>query len=515
MRILLVYPEFPLTYWGFQYGLPLAGKRANLPPLGLATVAALLPADWPMRLVDLNVEPLTDADLRWADVVLTGGMRVQIPSTKGILQRARAVGKRTVVGGPALSTDPALFPDADVRISGEVEGMVERLIELITSDERTSVVAPPFPAITQSPVPRFDLLKLGAYGAIGIQYSRGCPFNCEFCDIIGLFGRTPRVKSAAQVIAEFEALLALGHRDAVFVVDDNFIGNQKAASELLPQLTAWQQARGYPFNLATEASVNLAARPKLLDAMVAAGFSQVFLGIETPSIEALSAANKGQNLRMSATEAIDRISRVGIEVMGGFIVGFDSDTHAIFDAQRALILDSPVPLAMVGLLMALPKTALFDRLEKEGRLRATGSGDEGDQFGRANFDPAMDELVLLEGYAALLASVYTADAYYARVDAFLEQSVPLPGGGRKVHLDDLATLARVVWGIGIKSPRRRHFWRLLGRTATRRREKIAWMMARVIVGEHMIRYTEEDVLPRLAAARRDVVAERFALGSVA
>lgn len=512
MRVLLVYPEFPNTYWGFQYGLPLAGKRSNLPPLGLITVAAMLPADWELRLIDLNIEPLPDDLLNWADVVLTGGMRVQIPSTDWILRRAAELGKRTVVGGPAVSTDPTLFAQADVRVIGEVEGVIDEVVTAIRIGARgTTVTATDFPVVQTSPVPRFDLLDLSAYGSVSIQYSRGCPFACEFCDIIQLFGRVPRVKSADQILAELNSLYALGHRGSLFFVDDNFIGNQKAVKELLPAVTTWQRERGYPYNFATEASINLASRSELLSGMVQAGFNSVFVGIETPSLEALKGAGKTQNLSLGADEAVRRISAAGLEVMGGFIVGFDSDTPEIFEAQRALILGSPVPLAMLGLLMALPKTALWDRLEREGRLRVEGSGDHGDQFGRPNFEPAMDEKALLSGYATLLATLYSRDAYYDRIEAFVRMCGPLPGGGRRPRVSDLATLARLVTYIGVASPQRWRFWRLVATTLRHRPERFAWAMSRVIIGEHMIRYTAEDVLPRLRLAEQMVSAQEVRL----
>lgn len=511
MKVLLVYPEFPRTYWGFQYGLPIAGLRANLPPLGLVTVAALLPQTWEYRLVDRNIEELSDADLAWADVLMTGGMRVQVPSTRMVIARARAMGLRVVVGGPAISTDDTLFPGADVRVCGELEGILDDVLAAIESTETGLLVrSTEYPDIALSPTPRFDLLELPAYGAMSIQYSRGCPYRCEFCDIIQLFGRRPRTKSVPQVLAEMEALHALGHRGSIFYVDDNFIGNQRAVKELLPAVTAWQQARSYPFNLSTEASVNLASREPLISGMVDAGFNSVFLGIESPSPEALKEALKNQNLGLGAQEAVEIISRAGLEVMGGFIVGFDTDTPEIFAAQLHLIGNSPIPLAMVGLLMALPETGLWDRLLAEGRLRAEGSGDDGDQFGRPNFEPAMDEEALLLGYRKLLSDLYSAEAYYGRIHAFLDLCVELPGGGRKARPDEIRTLARIVRKVGIRSPRRRQFWRLMTRVVRERPQKFAWSLSRAIVGEHMIRYTQEDVLPRLDAALAQLARERAA-----
>jgi radical SAM superfamily enzyme YgiQ (UPF0313 family) len=511
LRALLVYPQFPITFWGFQYGLQIVGKQANLPPLGLMTVAAILPQEWEYRLVDLNVEPLQEADLAWADVVLTGGMRVQIPSTDDILNRANSAGVRTVVGGPAISTDDALFRQADVRIRGEVEDMAEAMVKAIAGAEcGVTLNATGYPKMTVSPVPRFDLANLDAYGAMSIQYSRGCPFQCEFCDIIQLYGRKPRVKDADQILAEMNRLHALGHRGSIFFVDDNFIGNQRAVKELLPALVQYQKEMAYPFNLSTEASINLAGRPALLGGMVEAGFNAVFVGIETPSLEALKAAKKTQNLNMGLNDAIRSISSAGIEVMGGFIVGFDSDTPDIFDAQRALILDSPISIAMVGLLMALPETDLWRRLDRERRLRASGAGHIGDQFGRPNFVPTMDEATLLRGYGELLRSLYTADAYYDRVEAFLDLCEPGGPGGRKARLDELLVLGRILFRIGVVSPRRWRFWRLLRHVVRDRPRKFAWAMSRAIIGEHMIRYTEENVLPLIDESVQAVNEERLA-----
>ena len=501
MRALLVHARFPTTYWGFQYGLPLAGKRAALPPLGLITLAALLPSDWQLELVDLNVQELTDAVIRAADVVLVGGMHVQSDSIREVLLRAGALDKPTVVGGPAPTTAPEGYGLADVLFQGEAEG---REAELVAAIEATvaggpgggQVILPTprqRPDLSRVPVPSFDLLDLSAYGAMAIQCSRGCPYNCEFCDIVEIFGRVPRFKSPGQVLAELDALRAIGWGAGVFIVDDNFIGNRRLARELLAALTDWQEERGHPMALSTEASVNLASDEGLMDAMVAAGFTAVFLGIETPSTEALASAGKAQNLRLDLGEAVQTLTRRGLEVMGGFIVGFDSDREEVFEAQRRFIAGSPIPLAMVGMLTALPGTALWRRLEREGRLRDSRVSD---QFGRPNFEPAMDEEALLRGYGELLGDLYTADAWYDRCEAYVDLAPKMPGQ-RRVSWDDIKTLARTVWGVGVLSPRRGRFWRLVGRSLLRARHTFAWVVTRVIVGEHMIRYTERDVLPRL------------------
>ncbi|MBK8479607.1 MAG: B12-binding domain-containing radical SAM protein [Proteobacteria bacterium] len=509
MKILLVYSAFPVSYWGFQHSMPLIGRKASLAPLGLITLAALLPRSWQPRLIDLNVRPLDDQDLLWAEVVFVGGMRIQAPSMHEVVRRARAFGRRTVVGGPAPTTTPEEFADADVVFCGEAEGRIDELVAALTlpRGERRVLVAEERPPLASSPIPRFELLDLEAYASISVQYSRGCPFQCEFCDIIEIFGRVPRVKAPAQVLAELDALYACGYRGSVFFVDDNFIGNKASVRALLAALEPWQRARDFPFELYTEASVNLAADSELVSALVRAGFTAVFLGIETPSATALAAAGKRQNLALDLHEAVERLTAAGLEVMGGFIVGFDSDGVEAFAAQRAFLDGAPLPLAMIGLLIALPGTALWRRLAREGRLRSSTSGDH---FARPNFEPAMDEALLLSGYAALLAALYSPAAYYARCAAFVGAAPRLPGGGKRLRAWHLMTMARCVWQVGIRAPYRLEFWRLLARALRQAPHQLTWVVGHVVMGEHMIRYTREQVLPRLAQARAELALERAA-----
>jgi radical SAM superfamily enzyme YgiQ (UPF0313 family) len=393
MRALLVQARSPTTYWSFKHTLPFLGKAATYPPLGIATLAAHLPSRWELRLRDLHVAPLDDADLAWADVVLVSGMLIQLPSMVDVLRRARAKGRRTVAGGPAPTTAPELFGEADHVFRGEAEGRLDLLVAVLEAPtpQAPRLLSPEGdarPDLRLARVPRFDLLDLSAYASQALQFSRGCPFHCEFCDIIEIFGRVPRVKAPAQVLAELDALRAAGARGTLFFVDDNFVGNRRAVAELLPVLRAWQERNGFPFFFCTEASLDLASHPELVAAMVAAGFSQVFLGIETPSTEALAQAGKTQNLRMPQGEAVEALTRAGLEVYAGFIVGFDSDGPDIFDRQLAFISSLPIARAMVNLLTALPGTQLTRRLEREGRLRGFPSGDS---FERPNYEPAMDE----------------------------------------------------------------------------------------------------------------------------
>jgi radical SAM superfamily enzyme YgiQ (UPF0313 family) len=506
MKVLLAYPEFPTSYWGFQYGLPLTGRKATLPPLGLITLAALLPREWELRLVDLNVTRLRESQLKWADAVFVGGMRVQAPSIHEVVRRASAAGRRAVVGGPAPTTAPAEFADADVIFQGEAEGRIDELLAALQTT-RTVRLAPRAdsdrPSMQESRVPRFDLLDLRQYASMSVQYSRGCPFSCEFCDIIEIFGRRPRVKTNEQVFAELDALLQLGYRGSVFFVDDNFIGNKPAVKGLLPDLARWQQQRGYPFELYTEASVNLASDETLIASMVQAGFTAVFLGIETPSPETLAATNKQQNTRLDLGLAVERLTGAGLEVLGGFIVGFDGDGPDVFESQLRFISSLPIPLAMVGLLTALPGTALWRRLEHEGRLRALSSGD---QFGRTNFEPKMDEETLLRGYAELLGQIYTPQAFYQRCEAYVDRAPPLPGK-KKPSVAHVLTFLRTVFHVGLRGQHRRLYWRLLVRSLRHAPHTFAWAIGSIVQGEHLIRYTREDVLPRIEKALGELRAE--------
>jgi len=509
MRVLLVHPRTPPTYWGFQHSLPIAGKAASLPPLGLLSLAPLLPAGWELRVLDENTEPLPDEALRWADVVFLTGMIIHAPAMREVLARARRLGKRTVVGGPAVNTDPALFPEADHLFRGEAEGRTDGLVRALQgSAERAPRLLSPEteerPSMEIVPPPRFDLVDHRRYASMSVQYSRGCPFQCEFCDIIEVFGRKPRTKTPAQVMTELDALRATGYRGSVFFVDDNFIGNRVAVAGMLPHVKRWQEEHSCPFEFYTEASVDLATKPELIDSMVSAGFTSVFLGIESPSPEALKETHKLQNLRLDPAEAVRRITRAGLEVFAGFIVGFDSDGPEIFQAQRDFISSVPVPVAMIGVLTALPGTQLTRRLEKEGRLRIVTSGD---QFDRPNFRTTMDEHTLLAGYADLLAELYRPASFYKRCELLVE-TVGRPKAKLHWRPGGLRVLLRTLWSIGLRSPRRREFWGLVARTLRRAPHAFPRAIELAIQGEHLIRYTVEDVLPRLRRALQSIGPEK-------
>jgi len=500
MRVLCVYPSFPKTYWGAELSLALTGKQSMLPPLGLLTVAALLPPSWPVRLADLNLRPLDPADLEWAEVVFVSGMLIQRESLHAVARAARAHGKRVVAGGAYASTSPdALAAEVDCVVVGEAEGLVAELVAALESGGvlPARLESAEYPDVRMTPTPRYELLEVSAYQSMGVQWSRGCPFNCEFCDIIEIFGRRARTKTPAQLLAELDAIYATGFRGSLFIVDDNFIGNKVEARRLLGPLERWMRAHGDPFCLYTEASLNLATDDALIDAMVAAGFSSVFIGIETPSAEALRHTQKLQNTTVDAEEAVRKLTARGLEVMAGFIVGFDTDDAEAVERQRVWIGRSPIPLAMVGLLIALPGTQLERRLEREGRLIHESDGDN---FMRTNFVTVLDEGKLLEGYARLLAEIYSCDGFYARA---LRSLALRPVDASRFRLPTgfaLGCLVRSLWQQGVRSRRRGSYWRFLARALWRTPRRFRRAVGLAINAEHMVRFTDEEVLPRLRAS---------------
>jgi radical SAM superfamily enzyme YgiQ (UPF0313 family) len=414
-KVLLVYPEAPITYWSLKHSLSVIGKKALLPPLGLLTIAGLFPEDrFELRLVDMNARALRDRDIAASDLVMVSAMIVQRDSFRNVVARCRALGVPVAAGGPYPSSCTDEMAGVDYLILNEGEATLPPFIaDWLAGRPKRLYADDSRPDLDSGPLPRYDLIDPGVYSEMAIQYSRGCPFGCEFCDIIELFGRVPRVKSPARFIAELEALLAAKGGGRLFVVDDNFIGNKVHVKELLRELGPWQAAHGYPFSLTTEASVDLAQDEELMDLMVAANFKAVFVGLETPSVRALADAGKRQNLAMDPAEAVSAMQEKGLMVMGGFIVGFDADEPDIFDRQIDFIARLAVPVAMIGLLTALPKTALRRRLEKEGRMLAESSGDNTKATG-LNFRPVMPARTLVQGYHRVLREIYRPRAYFDR-----------------------------------------------------------------------------------------------------
>jgi radical SAM superfamily enzyme YgiQ (UPF0313 family) len=489
MKVLLVYPEFPDTYWSFRHALKFEGKRAAFPPLGLLTVSAMLPEPWERRLVDMNVRPLLDSDLDWADLVFASAMIVQKESLELVVTRAKARGKRVVVGGPYVSTSAEHLPNADHIFVGESEALLpEFLQDFEQGAPKRFYQAAERPALTSTPIPHFQLAELERYSAMSVQYSRGCPFNCEFCDIIEIYGRVPRTKSNAQLLAELDALRATGWRGLVFIVDDNFIGNKRNVKKLMPELIEWSEGHGRPFSFITEASVNLAEDDALLEMMRRANFRRVFLGIETPVEESLKEAQKGQNTRRDLLESVHKIQSYGMEVMAGFIVGFDSDPEDIFDRQINFIRESAIPLAMVGLLTALPDTQLWRRLKGEGRLlhESTGNNTEG----TLNFVPRMDSARLVEGYKRILQTIYSPAEYYQRALDCLSRLTEEPEPRRSHLIGDVTAFVRVVLTLGVRDGERSEFWHYLRRAVTSHRRNLAHAVTLAAMGYHFRKLTE-------------------------
>jgi radical SAM superfamily enzyme YgiQ (UPF0313 family) len=491
MKILLVNPEYPDTYWSFRHALPFEGKRSAFPPLGLLTIARLLPPTWERRLVDLNVRPLRSSDIEWADMIFATAMLVQKDSLRTIVERSKALGKRVVIGGPYITTSAEDLPEADHIFLGEAETTLPQFVaDLERGEAKRMYQAAERPSLADAPVPDFSLVDLKRYSAMSVQYSRGCPFQCEFCDIIEIYGRVPRTKSNEQMISEFDALLATGWRGTVFIVDDNFIGNKRNVKRLLPEIISWQERNNCPFELLTEASLNLADDDELLALMQSAGFRRVFLGIETPVEESLLEAQKKQNMRGNMLDSVKRIQSYGMEVMGGFIVGFDTDPENIFERQINFIRESAIPLAMVGLLTALPDTQLWRRLKKEGRLLAESSG-ENTSLTSLNFVPKMDAARLVEGYQAIMQTIYRPNEYYERA---LECLRRISGAGPAPNHYDLwngvMSMMRIALRLGLIDKERREFWRYFRHVAAHHREKFAEAMRLAAMGYHFRKLAE-------------------------
>ena len=456
-RVLLIYPRFVSeTFWNFAEACELMGARYPVAPLGLITVAAMLPSHWEVRFVDRNTEELTEADLDWADMAMTGGMLPQQADSLAVIELCRKRNLPVVVGGPDPTSSPHIYDRADFRVLGEAEGILNEFIAAWNAGTRTGTfTAPKFQAdVTSSPIPRFDLIKFERYLYVGVQYSRGCPFTCEFCDIIELYGRLPRTKTTPQMLAELDRLYALGHRGHVDFVDDNLIGNKKALKKFLPSLKAWQEEHDYPFEFSTEASVNLSDDDELLRMMREAGFFAVFVGIESPDPETLVLMKKKQNTRRNLVDSIHKIYRAGMFVTGGFIIGFDNEKTNVGDSLAEFIELSAIPVAMVGLLYALPNTQLTRRLIKEGRLHANhdvGPVHGGDQCTDGiNFDTKRPLGDVLRDYKRVLQRIYEPAAYAARLQRLAslldrpKSRRDVPAGDPRGKVDAMQLMQRIV-----------------------------------------------------------------------
>ena len=482
MKVLLVYPRHPDTFWSFRHVLRFVGKRSAFPPLGLLTVAALLPASWELKLLDCNVAPLADRDIEWADWVFLSGMIVHREDARAIARRCAAAGKPVVAGGPLFTTGHEDFPEIGHFVLGEAEDVMAELVgDMIAGRVKRRYRSGAFPDVRASPIPRWDLIDMRHYVTMPVQFSRGCPFDCEFCDIVAMYGRVPRTKAPHQVIAELEALRRAGWRDMVFLVDDNFIGNKKRVRELLAALVEWRGRTSPAMGFLTEASVNLADEEALLDLMVRAGFKKVFVGLETPVAASLEECRKVQNVKRDLVDAVHAIQGAGLEVMGGFIVGFDSDPLDIFRRQFDFVQRSGVVTAMVGLLSALPQTRLYARLAREGRMLAQSLGDN--TAAALNFVPRIDRRHLFDGYRELMRSLYAPENYYPRIRSFLAVWEPR-GPARRLAASDVRAFLRSIWELGVRTPGRGAYWRLFWTTLLASPRKFHAAMELAILGLH-------------------------------
>jgi radical SAM superfamily enzyme YgiQ (UPF0313 family) len=483
MKILMLYPEFPDTFWSFKHALQFIRKKAGTVPLGLLTVAAMLPKDWELRLVDLNVRALTTKDLEWADYAFISAMVVQKSSAHRAIARCKTAGLKVVAGGPLFTAEYEQFPEVDHFVLNEAEvTLAPFLRDLAQGQAQRIYTSTEFPDISQSPVPMWELADRKLYATMAIQYSRGCPFDCEFCNITSLFGHMPRVKTSTQILAELDALYNLGWCESVFFVDDNLIGNKKhLRDDLLPALIEWRKGkRGMPFN--TEISINIADDEALMNMMTQAGFDTVFIGVETPDDDSLAECNKKQNLHRDLMADIKRIQRAGLQVQGGFIIGFDNDTPSIFQKQVEFIQKSGIVTAMVGLLQAPMGTRLYKRMEQDQRLVGWSTGDNVD--GTTNIIPKTMNLdVLQDGYRAVMKTLYAPKNYYARALTFLKE-YKVPKFAIPLSPEYIRAFFRSVVRLGILGKERVHYWKLILWTLFRRPQLFALAITLTIYGYH-------------------------------
>ncbi len=484
MKILLIYPKYPDTFWSFKHALKFVSKKASFPPLGLLTVAAMLPREWEKRLIDMNVRPLSDEALQWADYVFISAMAVQRESVREVINRCKRMGVKTVAGGPLFTAECEEFEDIDHLVLNEAEKTLLPFLEdLQKGSARHIYTTREWPDLRETPPPLWGLLKMKDYAAMNIQYSRGCPFNCEFCDIIVLNGRIPRTKDKGQIAAELTSLYDHGWRGEVFFVDDNFIGNKKRLkTNILPAIIDWTKERNYPFSFYTEASIDLSDDEDLMRLMGEAGFNMVFVGIETPYEESLAECSKFQNRNRDLVACVKKIQKHGLQVTGGFIVGFDHDPPSIFERQINFIQKSGIVTAMVGLLNAPRGTRLYKRLRKENRLLHEVSGDNTDCS--INFVPKMDYKTLIDGYKKITKTIYSPRHYYRRINTFLREYRPSNKQPSSFSFAYLKAFLRSMWLLGIKGSERFYYWRLLLWTLLRRPRSFTLVVTFAIYGFH-------------------------------
>ncbi len=461
MNVLMIYPKIPDTFWSFKHALKFVSKKAVEPPLGLLTVAAMLPSDWGIKVVDLNVSDLNDIDLQWADTVFISAMIVQKESSENVIKRCNKHSKKIVAGGPLFTSEYEEFPEVDHFVLNEAELTLSGFLEDLQNGSASHIYKTfDFADITETPPPRYDLINLKSYASIGIQFSRGCPHHCDFCNITSLFGKKVRTKNKEQIITELENIFQLGWRGGVNFVDDNFIGNKKVLkNDILPAIIEWMTKRKFPFTFATEVTVKLADDDELLDMMNKAGFDALFVGIETPNMDSLAECGKNQNMKTDLAESIKKFHKHGFQVKGGFIVGFDSDPATIFETQINFIQNSNIITAMVGLLNAPPDTRLYYRLKEENRIINYSTGNNTDST--MNFIPNMDYQTLITGYREIIRGIYSLNPYYHRIKGFLQEFKINAGKRGLLKRNEIGAFFKSVWYLGIREKGRRYYWKLL------------------------------------------------------
>ena len=523
MRVLLINPEFPNSFWSLQQSCEMLGRKTLMPPLGLLTLAALLPADWELRLVDLNARRLSPGDWDWAELVMLSGMIVQREGLLSLIREAKQRHKTVVVGGPYATSVPqeVLEAGADFLVRGEGEITIPRWLAARQAGETHGVIEPDGrPEMTLSPVPRFDLLHLGDYIIVGIQTSRGCPFNCEFCDIVNLYGRKPRYKSPDQVLAELETLFKLGWRREIFICDDNFIGNQTHARAILKKLIPWMESHGEPFSFWTQVSANLGNHDAMVDLLTAANFGNVFIGVESPDEAVLVGNRKYQNLKNPLGQSLTNISANGLGMVPSFIMGFDQETKGAGDRICAFVEEHNLPAVMLNLLQAIPNTALWDRLKQENRLTETGVSADMIEAS-FNFLPTRPAAEIMAEYIRTVDYLYEPTKYLARTYRHYLAMRPTRAAGGKspspehgnrkdllpfhARREDLVALLKLFWRQGIVADYRRQFWRQLVGVYRQNPSRLAKYLTQCAMGENLFRI-RENLLARAGRAGPDKMA---------
>ncbi len=494
MKILLVYPEYPDTFWSFRHALKFISKRAAFPPLGLLTVAAMLPKEWEKKVIDLNVRPLLDEDILWADYVFLSAMSVQKDSAREIIDRCKKLNIKTVAGGPLFTALHDEFEDVDHLVLNEAEITLKPFLTDLAEGKANHVyTSADWADITKTPIPAWDLINLKNYASMNLQYSRGCPYDCEFCDITVLYGRVPRTKTKEQVITELEALYERGWKASVFFVDDNFVGNRnKLKKEILPPIIEWMKQKRHPFYFNTEVSLNMADDDELMALMAQAGFKAVFVGIESPNEESLEECKKIPNKRRDLSASVKKLQKFGMEVQGGFILGFDVDPASIFDKLTAFIQETGIVTAMVGLLNAPRGTKLYKRMVEEGRLLHFFSGDNTDFS--MNFVPKMNREALVKGYKSVVKKIYSPNAYYARVKRFMKNYKPTQARVFRINFGDIKALFRSAIRLGIIEKERVYYWRLFFWSLFTRPQLFPMAITFSIYGFHFRKIFEDHIM---------------------